>query len=114
MFDAGAGIAYFDATPDKKVNVYGGFSVAHINQPSDKFTADNGKLPMRYTVHAGARIIASPTLLFYPNVIYMLQGNAYEAVPCVHAEMKATENTSFLLGANKLFFNPFSKGKVCS
>ena len=100
MFDAGAGIAYFDATPDKKVNVYGGFSVAHINQPSDKFTADNGKLPMRYTVHAGARIIASPTLLFYPNVIYMLQGNAYEEVPGVHAEMKATENTSFLLGAN--------------
>ena len=100
MFDAGAGVAYFDATPDRKVNVYGGFSIAHINQPSDKFTADNGKLPMRYTIHAGARIIASPTLLFYPNVIYMLQGNAYEAVPGVHAEMKANENTSFLLGAN--------------
>ena len=100
MFDAGVGVAYFDATPDKKVNVYGGFSVAHINQPSDKFTADNGKLPIRYTFHAGARIIASPTLLFYPNLIYMLQGNAYEAVPGVHAEMKANENTSFLLGAN--------------
>ena len=100
MFDAGAGVAYFDATPDKKVNVYGGFSMAHITQPDDKFTADGSKLPIRYTIHAGARIIASETLMFYPNMIYMLQGNAYEAVPGVHAEMKANENTSFLLGAN--------------
>lgn len=100
MFDVGAGAAYFDATPDRKVNFYGGVSFAHINQPKDKFTADGGKLPIRYTVHAGARIIASPTLMFYPNVIYMLQGNAYEAVPGVHAEMKANENTSFLLGVN--------------
>ena len=100
LFDVGAGIAYFDATPYKKVNVYGGLSFAHITQPKDNFTADGGKLPIRTTFHVGARIIASETLMFYPNFIYMLQGNAFEAVPGVHAEMKANENTSFLLGAN--------------
>ena len=100
LFDVGAGVAYFDATPYQKVNMYGGLSFAHVTQPKDNFTADGGQLPLRTTFHVGARIVASPTLMFYPNFIYMLQGNAYEAVPGVHAEMKANENTSFLLGAN--------------
>jgi len=100
LLDVGAGVAYFDATPNKKTNFYGGFAMAHINQPKDNFTSDGGQLPIRYTFHAGARIIMSPTVMLYPNFIYMLQGNAYEAVPGVHAEMKANETTSFLLGAN--------------
>jgi len=100
MFDAGAGIAYYDATPNKKVNFYGGLSFAHINQPIDKFTADGSTLPIRTTFHAGAKINASESFTFYPSFIYMLQGDAYEAVPGVHAEMKATENTSVILGVN--------------
>lgn len=101
VFDAGAGIAYFDATPNKKVNFYGGVSVSHLTSPKDNFSGISGTtIPMRITAHAGAKIESSPTLVFYPNVIYMTQGNAYEAVPGLYAEMKANDDFSFLVGAN--------------
>lgn len=101
VFDAGAGIAYFDATPDKKVNFYGGIAVSHLTAPKDNFSGiSDATIPMRITAHAGAKIVTSPTLVFYPNIIYMTQGNAYEAVPGLHAEMKANDDFSFLVGAN--------------
>ncbi len=99
-FDAGAGIAYFDATPDQTVNIYGGFSVNHITSPKDNFSTTSATLPMRFTAHAGAKIIASETVVLYPNFIYMLQGNAFEAVPGIHVEMKADDEFSLLAGAN--------------
>jgi type IX secretion system PorP/SprF family membrane protein len=100
LFDAAAGVVYFNESPDKKVNVYGGFSVAHLTQPTDNFSNTNTSLPMRYTVHGGARIIMSPTVSLYPNFIYMQQGNSNETVPGIHVEMKANSNTSVLLGSN--------------
>jgi hypothetical protein len=33
--DVGAGALYYDATPDKKANVFGGASFFHINKPKD-------------------------------------------------------------------------------
>src|SRR5882724_7077531 len=79
-FDAGAGIAYYDATPNKKLSVFGGISAFHITRPAYPFLSDGDqqRLPVRYSVHAGARIIASDLLSIVPNAIYMREGDAEE------------------------------------
>src|ERR1043165_5144489 len=48
-FDVGAGVMYFDAQPGKKMNLFGGFSVAHLTRPDDKFSeTGTARLPLRY------------------------------------------------------------------
>ena len=101
VFDAGCGITYFDATPDKKVNFFGGFAVSHLTQPSDQFVgSDNSTIPMRYTIHGGAKIVVSGMTNFYPELLYMQQGTAQETAIGGYADISATETVSLLLGAN--------------
>lgn len=78
--DAAAGIAYEDDRPDKKVNVYGGFSINHLTQPTDPFiiSGTKRKLPYRYTYYGGARIKIREGVSVTPHFIYMRQGNAEE------------------------------------
>jgi type IX secretion system PorP/SprF family membrane protein len=68
-FDAGAGIAYYDAVPDKKVSLFGGFSAFHITRPEDPFLSAGAKqrMPVRYSLQGGARIIVSDLLNIVPN-----------------------------------------------
>ncbi len=101
VLDIGAGVLYYDAQPGKKANFYGGFSTAHLNQPEDAFVQSRKeKLPMRFTLHGGVRLIVSDALSITPNVMYTRQGNAEEKMIGAYAQMRATETTEFLLGAN--------------
>lgn len=101
-FDAGAGIMYFDAAPGKKVNVFGGFSAFHLTQPSDPFISgkEGNGLPVRYTVHGGAKINVSEVLSITPNLLYMRQDKSEEKMFGAYAQIRANETTDFLLGAN--------------
>ena len=100
-FDAGAGLFYYDATPGKKANIYGGFAVSHLTQPNDQFSTDGAaKLPMRYTLHAGVRIILSEVLSITPNALFLQQGTAQEKMIGAYMQMKAVPGTDFLVGAN--------------
>lgn len=101
-FDAGAGALYFDATPGKKANFFGGFSVSHLTQPADRFVKNDGtaKVPVRYVLHAGVRTQLSETVSLTPHALYVRQGNAMEKMLGAYAQLKATETTSLLLGAN--------------
>lgn len=62
---------------------YGGISVSHLNQPNESFfVGDNrGKLPLKLTVHLGAksyrwhRGLLSRRWTLSPNVIYQQQGS---------------------------------------
>ncbi len=62
---------------------YGGIAVYHLNQPDESmFTGDyKGKLPMKFTVHFGAksyrwhRGLLSRRFTLSPNVIYQRQAN---------------------------------------
>ena len=101
VLDIGAGVLYYDAQPGKKANIYGGFSVAHLNQPEDAFVQNRKeKLPMRFTVHGGVRLVLSDVLSFTPNLMYTRQGNAEEKMIGGYVQLKAIENTEVLLGAN--------------
>jgi type IX secretion system PorP/SprF family membrane protein len=58
--------------------VYGGFAVHHLNEPNESLIVGTSRLPMKYTVHAGAVIPIkqkykdSSTLS--PNILYRRQG----------------------------------------
>lgn len=103
-FDAGAGLLYFNANPNRKANLYVGFSASHLTKPNDAFSKDEKEtLPMRYTAHAGVRLKLSGTVTLTPNVLYLRQGTAEEKMLGAYAQLKAAPFTDFLIGANYRF-----------
>jgi type IX secretion system PorP/SprF family membrane protein len=99
-FDAGAGIAYYDATPNKTATFFGGIAAYHITQPNNPFLSSQGqsKLDIRYSVQAGVRIAASDQLSIVPTAIYMKQGDAQERMGGVYFQVYANENTDVMFG----------------
>jgi type IX secretion system PorP/SprF family membrane protein len=104
-FDAGAGIMYYDATPDKKVNLFLGLSAFHLTQPEDPFITEgeHQKMPVRYTAHGGAQLNVSEALSITPNLLYMRQGEATEKMIGAYTQFRVNEDADFLLGANYRF-----------
>ncbi len=121
-FDAGAGLAYYDSDPDKKISPFGGVSVSHLTRPVDPFLAgDKQRLPVRYSLHAGTRIILSDLLTAVPNILYMQQGNAQEKMLGAYMQLSVNPGTELLFGANwriqdavapfvGLYYNNFTVG----
>lgn len=108
-FDAAAGVMYFDATPDKKANFYGGFAVSHLSQPDDKFSATGKeKFPVRYTVHAGVRITLSDVFSLTPNALYLKQRSAEEKMVGAYGQYKVSAETSVMAGGNYRFKDAIS------
>ncbi len=109
-FDAGAGVVYYDATPDRKINFFGGVSAFHITRPKDPFLADGEKqaLPIRYSAHAGSRIIVSDLLNIVPNLLYMRQGQTIEKMAGAYVQVNASEQVDLMFGANLRFQDALS------
>jgi len=101
-FDAGAGIAYYDASPNKNLSFFGGFSAFHITRPEYPFLSNTmqQRLPVRYSLHGGARITASDLVTVVPSFIYMKEGTAQEKMLGVYVQMYASETTDVMFGAN--------------
>ncbi len=110
IFDAGAGVLYYDANPNQKANVYIGFSASHLNQPEDAFAGGTTKekLPMRYTAHGGVKININDMWAFTPNLLYLRQGTASEKMVGGYAQVKVMPSTDFLFGANYRFDDAIS------
>ncbi len=100
-FDAGAGIAYYDAVPNKTLSFFGGVAAYHITQPNNPYLSNGSqsKLDIRYSIQAGVRIMASDLLSIVPTAIYMRQGDAQEKMAGVYFQLYANENTDVMLGA---------------
>lgn len=105
VFDAAAGVVYYDAAPGKKANIFAGFSASHLTQPEDPFT--NGpvkaKLPMRYTLHGGVKLNLSENFNLVPNALYLRQGTAEEKMIGAYGQIKVSEVMDFLVGVNYRF-----------
>ena len=101
-FDLAAGVFYFDADPDKKVNLFGGFSAGHLTQPNNPFlsASANAKLPVRYTGHAGANIYLSDRAQFVPNLLWMNQGNTNEEMIGGYVQYELNPATDITGGVN--------------
>lgn len=98
--DVNAGLMYFDGTPNRSVNVFAGGSIAHLTRPVDKFLGNKERIPMRYTVHGGARVKVSDLIAITPNALYMSQGNAHETLAGAYAEFMINPETGLLVGGN--------------
>jgi type IX secretion system PorP/SprF family membrane protein len=100
--DVGAGALYFDATPDKKANVFGGFSVFHINRPKDPIISTQSSelniIPMRYTLHGGVSFNLFERTSIVPHVLYMHQGTASEAMIGTYVQYNVNEETDLMIG----------------
>ena len=101
--DLSAGVAYYDGDPDKKVNFFGGFSAAHLNQAKDVFvdtSINNGKVPMRFTLHGGARILLSDRASVVPNALIMKEAGATEMMLGGYLQIAATDDFDVMGGLN--------------
>ena len=101
--DIGAGALYFDATPDKKTNAFGGFSVFHINRPKDPIistqSAELNTIPMRYVIHGGLSFNLMERTSIVPHVLYMHQGTASETMIGTYVQVNVNPETDLMVGA---------------
>jgi type IX secretion system PorP/SprF family membrane protein len=101
-FDAGVGIAYYDAVPDKTTSFFGGLSAFHLNSPANPFLSgdDGERLPVRYVAQAGVRINNSDIYNIVPSFIIMKEGAFTEKVIGGYLQLYASDATDFICGAN--------------
>jgi type IX secretion system PorP/SprF family membrane protein len=101
-FDVGAGALYYDATPGKKANAFGGVSFFHLNKPKDPIistqSTELNKLPMRYTVHGGVSFNLFERTSIVPHVLFMQQGTAKEIMLGTYVQLNVNEFTDFMFG----------------
>jgi type IX secretion system PorP/SprF family membrane protein len=100
--DMGTGALYYDASADKKYNIFGGLSFYHINKPEDPIVSTQSTelntIPMRFTVHGGASINLMEGTNVVPHFLYNQQGNAKEFVLGVYGQKWINEETTIMAG----------------
>jgi type IX secretion system PorP/SprF family membrane protein len=101
VFDAGAGLFYYNGNPSTNANFFGGFSVGHLSRPADPFATagTDSKLPLRYTVNAGVRIRVNDFFDLTPHAIYIRQQEAQEKAVGGYSEFKLNNGNGFIMGA---------------
>jgi type IX secretion system PorP/SprF family membrane protein len=101
--DIGAGVLYYDASSDKKTNLFGGFSVYHLNKPKDPIIATESTvlntIPMRFVIHGGICFNISERTRIIPHALFMQQGTAREEMIGTYAQVNVNEETDFMIGA---------------
>lgn len=80
-FDQGVGVNYSNY-PDKQNGFNVGIAVAHLSRPEASFykrdpnskeSTPSFRLPMKYTLHAGGRLILDDYMSVYPRLMYQRQ-----------------------------------------
>jgi type IX secretion system PorP/SprF family membrane protein len=102
VLDLGAGVLYFDASPEKKFNPFGGFSIYHLNRPKDPIISMQGAalntIPVRYSIQGGISYNLSERTRIVPHVLYMRQGTAAEGTLGVYAQINIDAETDVMVG----------------
>jgi type IX secretion system PorP/SprF family membrane protein len=100
VFDASAGIFYYDGTPSNSANVFFGGAVSHLVPVKDPLATNglNSRIPLRITIHGGVRIRASGVLDFTPHVLYVNEQQNMIRAAGMYMEFKLKEESSFILG----------------
>jgi type IX secretion system PorP/SprF family membrane protein len=109
VFDAGAGILYYDVDADKKVNPYIGISVSHLTSPEESFFAkgEKTKLPLKFAAHASVNYYSSEDLIITPTILFMQQGSARELMAGVFFTKNISDNVALLGGLNYRYQDAF-------
>jgi type IX secretion system PorP/SprF family membrane protein len=98
IFDANAGIFYYNGDPSSNINIFAGASASHL-APSKQVTTDglSGSLPFRYTFHGGLRIRAAFADIT-PHAMYVGEQKNKIIAAGLNLEFKMQENYSFIVG----------------
>ncbi|MEN0095836.1 MAG: PorP/SprF family type IX secretion system membrane protein [Pedobacter sp.] len=99
VFDANAGVFYYDGNPYSTINFFGGVSAGHLSRPKDPFNSEaDSKIPMRFAIHGGVRIKASESLDLIPHAIYIKQQKAEIKGIGAYSEFKFQNENGLILG----------------
>lgn len=90
-FDAAIGVMYKMMATHTQIQPYGGFALYHITRPNESLFDDREPIPLRYTVHGGARIDVTSDISVTPRVLFMYQGRAIEVNTNVLGTYKLNE-----------------------
>jgi type IX secretion system PorP/SprF family membrane protein len=72
----------------------GGFSFYHLNHPKESFYGENNRLPMKWSVHGGARYDLSPSMYLVPRLVMMNQVTAKDYIIGSNAGFSVAPNPS--------------------
>lgn len=73
-----AGLLYFYAKQQSRLNPFIGISVFNLTQPKESLTGLDNRLPMRFYGHVGTRINLTETFYVIPKVLVMQQEKFFE------------------------------------
>ncbi len=93
-----AGLLYYYAKQQSRVNPFLGFSVFNLMEPKETFFGFNNKLPMRYYGHAGVRINITELFYILPKTLVMMQKNAIEQTYALDISYYLKNDQLYLLG----------------
>lgn len=97
--DVNVGVMYYYAKPGVRVNPFGGFSVFHVNRPSESFVQDKAnKLPFRYQGILAARVVINNKIAVIPKVLYQHQEGANEVIFSALGQFYLESYDLFILG----------------
>ncbi|OFY86697.1 MAG: hypothetical protein A3F72_17720 [Bacteroidetes bacterium RIFCSPLOWO2_12_FULL_35_15] len=96
-FDANIGIFYKYKDDTKKYAPYLGFSVFHLSKPSESFSPEKNKVPMRFVVDAGCDFKIDDKLKLTPSVLYMNQAKASDLIIGVKGSYRIKDTKSDVL-----------------
>jgi type IX secretion system PorP/SprF family membrane protein len=99
IHDINAGLLYYYAKDNSRLNPFVGFSAFHLTQPTETFFNSSNKLPMRYYAHGGVKVNVNEKIQLLPKFIYMQQINDQEltATLLLHYFLK-TSDTYLIFG----------------
>jgi type IX secretion system PorP/SprF family membrane protein len=92
-----AGLLYFYAKQQSRLNPFIGFSAFNLTKPKETFFDQPNYLPIRMYGHAGVRVNISELLFVLPKVLIMSQGNALEQTYALDAGYYFKNEKFFLL-----------------
>lgn len=101
VFDANAGLFFYDGDPLKKFNFFGGVSAGHVSRPMDPIagiSGANNKIPIRYAFHGGMKIKAGPNFDVTPNALYITQQQSSIKAVGVSSELKFGADRGLMIG----------------
>jgi type IX secretion system PorP/SprF family membrane protein len=93
-----AGIMYYYARMQSRLNPFVGFSAFNLTQPKETFFDMTNRLPMRFYMHAGLRINITEQFYLLPKMLMMQQNNAQEQTYAMDAGYFLSGAELWLLG----------------
>lgn len=93
-----AGLLYYYAKQQSRLNPFIGYSVFNLMEPKETFFGFDNKLPMRHYAHTGVRINLSELFYILPKALVMMQTNAIEQTYALDFGYYLQNDQVYLLG----------------